>query len=194
MKEIIKNGLILFAITVIAGSLLGLTYEVTKQPIVDAQNEKTSEALEKIFPNHTFGSEMLTVSEDLTDLYPYINGYYDVYDGTALVGYAFKLVTPEGYGGNIELLVGVHMDGYITGIDIIKHSETPGLGAKASEPAFKDQFIDKALSALNVVKSGATEDNDIQAISAATISSRAITVAVNQVIDYYHEVLAGEVE
>lgn len=194
MKEIIKNGLILFAITVIAGSLLGLTYEVTKQPIVDAQNEKTSEALQHIFPDHTFGVDMLTVSEDLIDIYPFITGYYDVYDGTTLVGYAFKMVTPEGYGGDIELLVGVHKDGYITGVDIIKHAETPGLGAKASEPEFKDQFIDKALTELTVVKTSPAEDHDIQAISAATISSRAITVAVNQAVDYYNDVLAGEVE
>lgn len=194
MKEIIKNGLILFAITIIAGALLGLTYEVTKEPIDDAQKAKTDEALEKIFPEKTFGESMLTLSGEMSEQYPYILGYYEVFEGSETAGYAFKLVTPEGYGGDIELLVGVHADGYVTGIDIIKHSETPGLGAKAPEPEFKDQFIDKALSELTVVKSPVTSDNQIQAISAATISSKAVTVAVNQAIDYYKEALAKEVE
>lgn len=186
--EIIKNGLILFAITLIAGALLGLTYEVTKEPIADAQAVKQDNALQKVFNNASF-NEMNELSN--ADNYPYIAKSFEAVIDGDVAGYAFKMVTPEGYGGNIEFVVGLSIEGQVTGIDIIKHAETPGLGAKAAEAEFKDQFMDKPITLLEVVKTGASAETDIEAISAATITSKAVTNAVNQAIDCYNNELGG---
>ncbi len=78
----------------------------------------------------------------------------------------------------------------VSGIDIIKHSETPGLGAKADQPAFKDQFKGKPTEDLVVVKTGASSDEEIDSISGATITSRAVTNAVNEASAYYNEHLS----
>jgi len=190
MKEIIRNGLILFAITIIAGTLLGLTNEITKEPIIEAQKAKTQEALANVFENATFGDEIV-IDEALVPNYPFVTGYYEATINNELAGYAFTVVTSEGYGGNINFIVGISIDGHITGIDIIKQAETPGLGAKAAEPEFKNQFTDKKTEPLTVVKNDSPGDLEISAISAATITSRAVTNAVNQVITYYNTELIG---
>lgn len=186
--EIIKNGLILFAITLIAGALLGLTYEVTKEPIAQAQAVKQENALQKVFNNASF-NEMDALTNQ--DNYPYIDKSFEAVVEGNVAGYAFKMVTPEGYGGNIEFVVGLSTEGQVTGIDIIKHAETPGLGAKAAEADFKDQFLGMPTSTLEVVKTGAVEETDIEAISAATITSKAVTNAVNQAIDCFNNELGG---
>lgn len=186
--EIIKNGLILFAITLIAGALLGLTYEVTKEPIADAQAVKQENALQKVFTGASFDEmNALTNADD----YPYIDKAFEASVDGSTAGYAFKMITPEGYGGNIEFVVGLSLEGHVTGIDIIKHAETPGLGAKAAEADFKDQFLNKPTKSLEVVKTGASVETDIEAISAATITSKAVTNAVNQAIDCFNNELGG---
>ncbi|MDA3845803.1 MAG: RnfABCDGE type electron transport complex subunit G [Vallitaleaceae bacterium] len=193
MREIIRNGLILFAITVIAGTLLGITNEVTKAPIIEAQKAKTQDALANVFENADFGDEIALDAALITE-YPFVSSYYEATINNELAGYAFKVVTSEGYGGNIEFIVGLSIEGHITGIDIIKQAETPGLGAKAAEPEFKDQYIDKKTEVLTVVKNDAPGDLEISAISAATITSKAVTNAVNQVITYYNTELIGGVQ
>lgn len=186
MKMIIKNGLILFAITIISGTLLGLTYEVTKEPIAAAQAEKQENALQNVFANGSFEEEVMVENPEQ---YPFISNVFVASQSGEIKGYAFKMISNEGYGGNLEFVIGMSLDGFITGIDIIKHAETPGLGAKVSEDAFKDQFQNKEIALLKVTKSPAVNDNEIEAISAATITSKAVTDAVNQAIDFYNNQL-----
>ena len=96
-----------------------------------------------------------------------------------LIGYTIK-TSPKGYGGAVEVMVGISTDGKITGVDIGNHSETPGLGSKASDPAFKDQYLDKDVAnSLLVVKGSVNNDNEISAISGATITSNGVTSGEN---------------
>ena len=100
-------------------------------------------------------------------------------DGSgAVIGYAMSIST-SGSQGEIVIAYGYGVDGTSMGIDILTSSETAGLGSKASEPEFKDQYAGKAVESFSVVKSGAAGDSEINAISGATITSNAVTTAVN---------------
>jgi electron transport complex protein RnfG len=180
-NNIIKDALILFAITVCSGLLLGLTYTVTKEPIAMQQIKIRDAALNSVIEEATFEQ----IDQDLSKQ-PIITEIYEAHRNNEIVGYAFKLVSEEGYGGNIELIVGINIDSTISGIDIIKHNETPGLGANADNDKFKNQFVGKPTKQLNVVKDGADTDTDIDALSGATISSKAVTNAVNIATNYFN--------
>ena len=118
----------------------------------------------------------------------------EVYEGIKdgqVIGYTIK-TSSKGYGGAIELMVGISKDGKITGVEIGNHSETPGLGSKATEPMFKNQYVDKDVSnSLLVVKGSANNDNEISAISGATITSNGVTSGVNAAMKIYNEKLSG---
>ena len=87
--------------------------------------------------------------------------------------------------GPVELVVGINRDGQLMGIKVLNHKETPGLGAKSAEPAFSGQFKDKKVDELTVTKTAPSKDNEIQAISGATITSRAVASGVNAALKYW---------
>ncbi len=181
---IIKNALILFAITLIAGGLLGFTFNATADAREYQAKLKTEVALNAVLSDSKFTEEVVKGSPSfITNIY----AGNTAEDGSGdLTGYAFKLETTEGYGDKIILMVGFSSEGTISGIDIISHTETPGLGAKADEGDFKNQFAGKAIETLTVVKGGGSQPQDIDAIGGATITSSAVTKAVNEAIDYYN--------
>lgn len=181
--NIIKNALILFGITIIAGLLLGLTYEVTKEPIKVQQELKKSTALQAVVTDaDTFNSMENMAAEDM----PGVEGVYEAVSGSDVVGYAFEMTATEGYGGDISMMVGISTDGTILGIDIVKHAETPGLGAKADEAEFKSEFEGEAAVDLTVVKvTPSDNEGEISSISGATITSQSVTNAVEVAISYY---------
>ena len=104
------------------------------------------------------------------------------------VGYVFT-AGAKGYGGTVSVMVGLDMDGTITGVEILSHSETPGLGANAVKPDFKNRFIGK--SGQLIVDKNSNDGQNIQAITAATITSKAVTSAVNAVTAAYQEITGG---
>lgn len=186
--NIVKNALILFAITLIAGLLLGLTYEVTMAPISRQRDIIKNNALESVVAG---AKKFDAVEVVLDDNLPGVEGVYMAMDGSDVMGYAFEMTATEGYGGDISLMVGVGIDNTILGIDIVKHAETPGLGAKADEEQFKSEFAGEVAVDLVVVKYDPSEnDGEISSISGATITSRSVTNAVNVAIDYYDTYLA----
>jgi len=182
--SIVKNAFILFAITVIAGLLLGLTYNATAGARAYQTKLKTEVALNSVLSGAKFSEE--TIQGEPTFITNVYRGTTEEDGNGDLLGYAFQLKTTEGYGDSITLMAAIKADGKISGIDIISHSETPGLGAKADEDPFKSQFIGKTADTL-VVSKGATKPNEIDAIGGATITSRAVTNAVNEAIDYYND-------
>lgn len=188
MKELIKNALILFAITLVGTVMLAVAYQVTAEPIRIQQAKQTADANATVMPDVEF--EMLE-DADLTG-YEKINSIFTAKKDGEIVGYTFKLITDEGYSAGLEAIVGINLEGNITGIDIIKSSETPGLGAKADLPEFKNQFIDKKPIELSVVKGATSNENEVSAISGATITSRAVTNAVNEAINYFNSELSKE--
>ncbi|MBN2221579.1 MAG: RnfABCDGE type electron transport complex subunit G [Vallitaleaceae bacterium] len=178
----IKNALILFSITLIAGILLAVTYGATANARAEQELLKTNNGLQAVLPNSSFNEVDVLGEND------YILSVFEgnsKEDGSGdLTGYAFLLETTEGYGDAIRIMAAVNAEGLLNGIDIIKHTETPGLGAKADEDGFKVQFVGKATELLEVVK-GSSDGQNIDAIGGATITSKAVTKAVNEAIEYY---------
>ncbi|QUI23325.1 RnfABCDGE type electron transport complex subunit G [Vallitalea pronyensis] len=184
-NSIIKDALILFTITIVAGLLLGLTFSITKEPITQQKIKTRDAALKTVLGDADFQEMDTTLSEASN-----ITNIFSAKKEGKLSGYAFKLETKEGYGGKIEIIVGIEISGVVSGIDIIKHSETPGLGAKADKDPFKDQFKGKPTENLVVIKAGTPGNDEIDSISGATITSRAVTDAVNDASAYYNEHLS----
>lgn len=182
MKGIIKDSLILFAITIIAGFLLGWVYDITKEPIAKQQQITKDNGCKAVFEDAVsfepyFEEEGADVSEALIAL-----------DGNGnKLGLVLTVTDPNGYGGDVTFLMGVRSDGTINGISFTKLNETAGLGMKAKTPEFKDQFAGMNARTIRFTKSGKSSDDEIDAISAATITTTAVTNAVNKGLDYFYE-------
>jgi H+/Na+-translocating ferredoxin:NAD+ oxidoreductase subunit G len=179
MKNNLRLGLILFIITALTGLILGAANSVTAGPIAETAAKAKQAAMKEILPK---ADEFKEVENKSNDTILEVNAGYK---NNEIVGYALK-VAPKGYGGAVQMMVGISNEGTIGGIKILSHSETPGLGANAPKPKFSGQFANKSISKqLQVKKGKASKDNEIQALTGATITSRAVTGGVNNAIDFY---------
>lgn len=165
-KQGLRLGLSLFIITAVAALVLALVNAVTADTIAEHAAAQRQAAMVSVAPGADVFSELY--SEDST-----IDGITGAYNGTSFVGYCVE-VSPNGFGGPISLMVGVDAGGSVTGVVILDHSETAGLGARADSPDFLNQYIDK--SGTITVNTG---DNAIDALTGATITSKAVTSGVN---------------
>ncbi|MBK9389140.1 MAG: RnfABCDGE type electron transport complex subunit G [Bacteroidetes bacterium] len=163
-------------ISLVAAAGLGFVYEFTKEPIALSNLNKKVEAIKQVVPefNNNPYNEMFrlpTGEGDSLDIFP-------AKKDNIIVGYAVTSFTKKGFSGNITIMAGFKPDGSIVDIKVLEHKETPGLGTKMIEPKFKDQFMQKnpAEFSLKVKKDGGPVD----AITAATISSRAFCDAVQR--------------
>lgn len=201
MKNIIKNTVILTIITLVAGVLLGMVYEITKEPIAQAKEKAKNEAYQTVMKGaDTFDTEVVLKPEKISKLLAKkkiigcsVDEVVAAKAKDEIIGYIFTITTSEGYGGNIQISVGISNDGTVTGVEMLSIKETVGLGMNANTPEFKNQFTDKKTDSFVVTKTGAASDNDIDAISGATITSKAVTDAVNAAIACYQEWLGGNV-
>ena len=109
--------------------------------------------------------------------------YSAVMDGSE-AGYVITVTDKDGYGGDIQITVGIMSDGTVNGISFLSISETAGLGMKATEPSFYNQYVNKQADKFVVSKDGG-DGEQIDALSGATITSRAVTGAVNAALGYY---------
>ncbi len=171
VKEVIKVATILFAITAVAAAILAGVNSVTA-PVIAENDRKAQEiAMKQVLPEATIFEKMeYEVNENST--------VTEIYSSDA--GYAVK-VAPKGYGGAISMIVGVDNDLKVTGVEVISQSETAGLGAKCTNSEFKAQFVGKTENIV-VTKNGAKE-NEVDAITSATITSKAVTKGVNDAIN-----------
>lgn len=201
MNKIIKNTLILTAITVVSGLLLGVVYNVTKEPIAQAQENTKQEAYRAVLADAS-SFETLDFNAESTLSLLTENGYTsdtitEVAEGKdnsgEMIGYVISVQSSEAYDGTLDLSVGIATDGTVKGVEMLSISETAGLGMKADEAEFKDQYKDKNVENFTVTKTGEDGDNMIDAISGATITSNAVTNAVNSALVYYQNELGGEV-
>ena len=185
MKDILKLGITLFAICAVAALVLGVTNNITA-PVIEERNIQASNEARKIVLSEADEfKELDGMNSDIV-----LEVYEGIKDGQ-VIGYTIK-TSSKGYGGAIELMVGISKDGKITGVEIGNHSETPGLGSKATEPMFKNQYVNKdVLNSLLVVKGSTNNDNEISAISGATITSNGVTSGVNAAMKIYNEKLSG---
>lgn len=199
-NTILKDTLILTLITLIAGGLLGLVYEITKAPIAQQAENAKQEAYKAVFADadsfevcvEAEDSELASFLADNGFTAQTVNEIMEAKDASGeTLGYAINMTTSEGYGGDITFSMGVQLDGTMNGISILSIAETAGLGMNATKDEFKNQFNDKRAEAFEVTKSGATADNQINAISGATITSEAVTGGVNAGLCAFNYVKEG---
>jgi len=194
-STILKDAIALFLITLISGLALSYIYELTKGPIAVRAEEDKIAAYQKVYADaSSFEKDedlMNMVAEtDLTSLNPdykgiTINEVNKAFDANKkMLGYIVKVSTTQGYKDVITIAIGYTKEGVVTGMEPLALNETAGLGMNAAKPEFKDQFTNKKVEAFEVTKTGATADNQIDAISSATITSRAVTNAVNAGISF----------
>lgn len=192
-----KDAVVLCAITLVSGLLLGGVYQITKDPIAKAEIAANNKAYQTVFPGAvSFDTDdaLKAAADECNEALPSLN-----YGGVAVenvlkalddsgnqVGYVIVSLSNDSYGGAVKLSVGLKEDGTITGIEFLEINDTPGLGLKAQEPEFKDQFTGKNAEELSVTKGGNADDTQINAISGATITSSATTNAVNAALYCLH--------
>ncbi|MGC4019734.1 MAG: RnfABCDGE type electron transport complex subunit G [Muricomes sp.] len=200
MNKIVKNTIILAVITLVAGVLLGLVYEVTKAPIAAAQERAKQAAYKLVLPEAASFEEYSGFDESEAADVLRNAGYLDSDVAGAVVGLdksgeeigcVVTVVSHEGYSGDITLSVGILADGTVKGVEMLSISETAGLGMKAAEPAFKDQFKDKQVEKFSYTKNKEKGDDKIDALSGATITTNAVTNAVNSAIAYFQNMTGG---
>lgn len=188
MNKIIRNTMILTIITLIAGLGLGLVYEITKEPIAQAQDKAKKEAWQQVFPDADLDAfEPVDVDTKVAEEVVSSLGVKATVDEVCKVGedgYVITTTDKEGYGGDIQITVGITADGTVSGISILSINETAGLGMRATEPAFYEQYQGKQAEKFVVSKDGG-DGEPIDALSGATITSRAVTGAVNAALGYY---------
>ena len=166
MKGMIRLAIILFVVCALAAGSLALVNEVTREPIAEQARRETDVALRAVAPDAT----EFRATDDTT---------WDALDDGRSVG-GVRAVKAKGYSGPIRLVVGTDTEGRITGVRVISQTETPGLGTKVATDTFLDQFRGKASSEVRLKKDDPA--GTIDAVTAATISSRAVVQALRQAL------------
>lgn len=185
-NDIVKLGVVLMLFCAIAAFALAGTNLITAPKILAQRANANVAAQQAVLPAainfNDLGSQLAAVQAD----YPIIQSVLQGLDAAGgSVGMVFR-VAPKGYGGPITIIVGVSLDGKISGIKVLSHTETPGLGANAQKESFTSQYTGKSADVpLSVVKGSPVNENEIQALTAATISSRAVTNGVNQALQFF---------
>lgn len=175
IKSIAMPTAVLLIICVVVSAALAGTNLLTKDKIQEQQLQN-AEKSRRIVLNTA--EEFSAEKEGL---------YYTGTAGGQTVGYVFETQS-KGYGGTVKVMTGMDAEGKITGVVILSHSETPGLGANAEKPAFLDQFQQSAPeNGIDVVKFQAPKEGEIEAMTGATITSKAVADAVNAAIVLYQQ-------
>lgn len=192
MKSMIKDAVVLFAITLISGLLLGVVYEVTKEPIAQQKALRKNKACKEVFQDASdFRTLELSVPEMGEKATATINVVSEaVAENGAVLGYVLDITTHEGYNGDIQFTMGITLDGTVNGISLLSISETPGLGMKAEE-VLKPQFAGKNVGQFSYTKIGASTPDQIDAISGATLTTNALVNGVNAGLDFFKTELGG---
>ena len=181
-------SLVLLVTSVVVALILAFTNSVTKDKIAENTRKEQDAAKIEVLAGATIFEDV--DFKDETGLVK--NVYLGKNEKHELIGWCVS-VTPSGYGGVIDTMVGISRDGAVSGVKIISLSETPGLGAKATDASFLDQFAGKlGDGTLAVIKSGTAGEGEIMAISGATITSSAVKDGVNAAAKAVESVKGGK--
>jgi len=194
VRDYIKLAGTLLIVCAVAAALLGYTNEITYDRIQEQLVKASDEARKAVLPD----ADTFEKLDDSTfsamksnEKYSFITEIHAAKSGGEIIGYAVK-AAPKGYGGAVEVVAGITTDGSIQGIKVGNNNETPGLGKNAATPKFQEQFNGKTWAGpINVIKSGTPKDNEIAALSGATITSRAVASGVSQALEAAKE-LSGK--
>lgn len=177
VKKVVKISIVLFIISIATSLLLSLTNDLTKDIIASGQLEKKNESMSKVIPAAEY--RLLSNEPGVYELYA-----ANIKDKT--VGYAVSL-SEKGYGGDIHMMIGILPDGTVNGVNIIDMSETPGLGDNAKKPEFTDMFYGIKDDEIALSKDG----GKIEALSGATVTSRAVTKGVKRAVEIVNSEFSG---
>lgn len=185
-RDILNLIVVLTTICILAALALAKVYEITKDPITEQQRLARLQAVNAVLPAHDNEPDQDIVRLSLGQGEDRGKALL-VYRGLAkgqITGVAFEM-SATGYGGEIALMIGLNLDGTIQGVEITRMSETPGLGAKITEPVFTGQFQGKSLQKthLELKKYG----GELDQISGATISPRAVIQAIRTGLELYEK-------
>lgn len=208
MNKIIKDACILFAITLVAGILLGAVYDITKTPIANQNEKAKQEAYRAVMADADKFEEidgfsaadgatsyLVKGDEDYSadEITEVVAGVKD----NKIIGFVVTVVAGDGYGGDIKFSVGIKADGTYSGTSILSISETAGLGMRAkTDPTFLGQLEGKKVSKFNVVKdgTGSSADDKVDAIGGSTITSKAVVKGVNAALTVYNGLASANVK
>ncbi len=194
-NTVIKDAVILFLITLIAGVALGGVHKLTEGPIANAQQEAANKTYREVFPE----MDSVKETEELDGFVEAVQGEAESWGyGKVSIDKAMEAVdasgnvlgyivnaSGKGYNGTVQISTGISKEGKVTGLGFLQISETPGLGMRAKEPAFTGQFAGKDASGdLGLVKTGNATDQQIDAISGAFYTSGAVHSALNAAIHF----------
>lgn len=199
-KRIPKPVIALTAIALLAGVALSGVYSMTKETIDDQNRKKAWAAYQAVVPQAVSFEEIPEASEKSDEVYgsdfgrTYLNEAVVGKDASgATAGYAISVTCAEAYDGNLTLSVGISPDGAVNSIAFTELHETPGKGSLCDDPKFKDQFNGRSVSSFRLLKDGgSTKEDEIDGVSGATISSKAVINAVNAALDFYQNSIRGE--
>ncbi len=181
MNKTLKLGITLLIISSVAAGILGFSNKATSGKIAEIELKNTQDALAGIFGEfETYEETDAAELEKLRSTDENLVAVYKIIDGGETAGYSVT-TTSNGFGGAIEIMVGINSDGEVLGARVLKHSETAGIGSKAADPTFTDLFTGQS----------ASEELQVETISGATITSTAVIKGVNNARLVYQEVAAN---
>ncbi|MBE6788020.1 MAG: RnfABCDGE type electron transport complex subunit G [Ruminococcaceae bacterium] len=180
VNDIFKPILVLFAICIVIPLALSLTNELTAERIIKLQGKNEKATMSKLIKADEFEEYTFTGKKENFDL------YIATEDGD-VKGYIFK-TSAKGYGGEVSVMTAIDTNGKVKEVSILDASnETPGLGQNVTKENFYSQFM-KKIKDITVVKNSAIdENNEVNAVTGATISSKAVTSAVNKALANFEE-------
>ncbi|HLR21989.1 MAG TPA: RnfABCDGE type electron transport complex subunit G [Tissierellaceae bacterium] len=179
MKETIKLGIILLLFTAVAGGVLALSNSFTEPIIAERQKEESLGAFFEMFADaDDFEDIEESLLEEIQNNNDYVREIYEAKKGDETIGYALK-VSSTGYDGEISTAVGINEDGTIAGIENISNTETKGIGTRIEDDEFTDSFIDKSTDSELVAVDSPAEEDEVQLLSGATISTDGALKGIN---------------
>lgn len=201
IRSMFRDAGIIVAITLIAGLVLGGVYQLTKEPIAEQKRLKKQQACQEVFAEADSFAELegfdtqeaaqVLASSDSPFASQDIDEVMVAQDSAGnTLGFVLTVTSHEGYGGDIQFTMGVTNEGVLNGISLLSISETAGLGMRADE-VLKPQFAGKSAEKYEYTKTGAVAENQIDAISGATITTNAVVNGVNAGLYYFQNELGG---
>lgn len=192
MRDYIRLTGVLLIICIIAAGVLGVTNAVTYEKIIEEMAKESDLARKAVLSDAT---EFRKLEESDVDgildkaAYDIVDEVFEGTSGGQLNGYTVKTV-PKGYGGSVEIIIGIDTLGMVRGIKVGENSETPGLGKNAAKPKFQEQYIGKDWDEdVVLIKNGIPKENEVLSIAGATVTSNAVTSGVNTALDLAKELL-----
>ena len=199
INSALRDALVLIAITLVSGLLLGLVNMLTEEPIRAQKEAAVTESCKAVFPSEEGFAQVASfeltgyiptemLSSDLSKEGVTVGNVYNAIaaDGS-VVGYAIEVTSAEGYGGDIKLMCGITAEGILRGVSILEISETAGLGMRA-ESVIVPQIHNLNVAEITSTKTGKTSEDEIDAISGATITTKAFVNMINAALEVSNEI------